>query len=121
MELDELIEKINQCADEFDFVTARKYIEENIEILKNNKLSLNSNAREILNFLTEQLKSGVKPLSKSEINIINAINSYAYKFDLMGIKFLLKNNAQVFMKKDSMSYLNSDAKTLLSGMKVINN
>lgn len=121
MKLEELIEKVNQCVEEFDYVSARKFIEDNIEILQNNKHSLKSNAREILDFLLEQSKAGVKPLSRQELNIINSINAYAYKFDLRGIKLSLKNNAQLFLREDTVSYLNSDARTILTGMKVINN
>lgn len=119
MKLEELIERINKCVDEYDYVTARKYIEENIELLKGNQIKLKSNAREILKFLVEQKESGVKPIARTELNIINTINSYAYKFDLRGIKTLLKDNAKLFLREDVVGHLNSDAKTILAGMGVI--
>lgn len=120
MRFDDLISSINKSIDNLDFVSARKYIEENIDILKDCKHLLNSNAREILKFLIKQQEDGVKALSRSELNIMNAINTYAYKFDVTGIKILLKNNARLFLRNDAVAYLNSDAKTILAGMKVIN-
>lgn len=119
MKLAELIDNINNSVEDLDFVTARKYIEGNLSILQDNKQLLKSNAREIHKFLTEQLNSGVKPLSRKDLSIINAINTYAYKFDLMGIKVILKENAQIFMRDDVIAYLNSDAKAILTGMKAI--
>ncbi|MEH7342772.1 hypothetical protein V7122_02610 [Bacillus sp. JJ1532] len=121
MKLDELVNKINQCVDEFDYVSARKYIEENIGVLEGRMQLLKGNARVILNFLIEQLNSGVEPLSRKELTVINAINAYAYKFDLRGIKVMLKENAKLFLREDIIVYLNSDAKIILTGMKVINN
>lgn len=121
MKVDELINKINLSVEEFDYTTARKYIEENMDLLSQHKRHLKSNAREILNFLVEQKNSGVIPLTKKELNLINAINGYAYKFDLRGIKLILKDNTKLFLREDTVAYLNSDAKTILTGMRAINN
>lgn len=121
MKLEDLLKKINKCVEDLDYVSARKYIEENISIFEENKQLLKGNAREILKFLVEQLNSGVEPLSRKELTIINAINAYAYKFDLRGIKVMLKDNAKLFLREDIIVYLNSDAKIILTGMKVINN
>lgn len=121
MQLDELIQQINKSVEDFDYSTARKYIEQNIEILKGKKRLLNSNAREILKFLVEQSELGIQPLSRKELNTINAINSYAYKFDLRGIKVLVKENAKIFIREETIAYLNSDAKTILTGMGAIKN
>lgn len=120
MQVTELIEKINRSVEEFDYVRARKYIEENLEVLEAKKLYLKSNAREIHKFLSEQLKSGVPPISRSDLAVINSINAYAYQFDLRGIKVVLRDHARLFLKEEAVAYLNSDAKTILSGMKVIN-
>lgn len=119
MQMDELIVKINQNVEEYDYTSARIYIEENLDLLKENKRHLNSNAREILNFLIEQADAGVKPLSRNELSLINAINTYAYKFDLRGIKMLLKDNTKLFLREETIAYLNSDANTILTGMGVI--
>ena len=121
MKLDELIKQINKSVEDFDYSSARRYIEENINILEENKRFLKSNAREILKFLIEQSKSGGEPLSRKELLIINAVNAYAYKFDLRGIRVLLKENAKLFIREDTIAYLNSDAKTILTSMGVIKN
>ncbi|MFE4525886.1 hypothetical protein ACFRCQ_28105 [Cytobacillus firmus] len=121
MKLNELIKQINKSVEDYDYSSARKYIEENIEILETKKQLLKSNAREILKFLVEQSKMGVEPLSRKELNIINAINAYAYKFDLRGIKVLVKENAKLFIREEIIAYLNNDAKTILTGMGVIKN
>lgn len=119
MKIDELISKINESVEQCEFTAARKYIEENIVLLKENKRYLKNNAREILNFLLEQQESGVKPLTRNELSLINAINSYAYKFDLRAIKMMLKGNTKLFIREEVVAYLNSDAKTILTGMGAI--
>ncbi|EIJ80379.1 hypothetical protein PB1_08457 [Bacillus methanolicus PB1] len=119
MQLEELINKINKSLDELDLVTARKYIEENIELLNKNKALLNSNARALLEFLTDNQKSDVKPLTRQEMSTINSINIYALRFDIRGLKLLIKDKANLLSRKDVVQYLNSDAKTILSGMGVI--
>lgn len=119
LKLEELIKNINKAVEELDFSATRKYIEENIDVLTGSKQLLKSNAREILKFLTEQKELGIEPLSRKELTIINAINAYAYKFDLRGIKLLLNENAKLFLREDSVAYLNNDALTILTGMGAI--
>ncbi|HWO75329.1 MAG TPA: hypothetical protein VNM69_05325 [Bacillus sp. (in: firmicutes)] len=119
MDIQELIEKVNQSTDELDFVTARVYIEENLNVLKEKQAKLNSNARELLRFLVTQMESGVKPLSRQELAIINTINAYATKFDMRGIKFLVKDHSKLLFRKEVVDYLNSDAKIILEGMGAI--
>ena len=119
MNLDELIHKINESAAQLDFVTTRTYIEENIEILEKHRQHLKNNARDLFDFLKSQPNGGGNPLSRKELSIINAINSYATKFDVRGIKFLIKENAPLLIRTDIIPYLNADAKILLSGMGAI--
>nr|WP_295971488.1 hypothetical protein [uncultured Bacillus sp.] len=119
MQLRELAAKINESVENLDLVTTRKYIEENLELLSKRKALLNSNARSLLDFLLDQKKSGVDPLSRKELAVINSINVYAYKFDLRGIKVMLKENSKIFLRNDTVSYLNKDAKIILEGMGVI--
>ena len=121
MQLSELLTKVNDSVENLDFVTTRKYLEENLEILSQHKNLLNRNARSLLDFLVDQKKSGVEPLSRKELIIINSINAYANKFDLTGIRIILKENPKIFLRKDSQSYLNTDAKTILTSMRVIEN
>lgn len=117
MHTKELIRKINQSVEELDLVTTRLYIENNLDVVSDNKKYLKRNAREILNFLIEQKKSGVQPLSRQELAIIKAVNTYASQFDLSGIKLLLKEHPQLFIREDIVAYLNRDAKIILDGMK----
>ena len=119
MTIKELITKINQSVDELDLVTTRKYLEENIDLLKDNKRFLKSNARELLDFLTSRLESGYEPLKREELATVTAINSYATKFDVRSIKMIIKGKEQLLIRKDFVDYLNSDAKIILEGMGAI--
>jgi hypothetical protein len=116
MNFQELISKINNSVDELDFITARKYIEQNLEILKDKKSYLKNNAREILVFLEKQ---NFEPLKRKELAIIHSINTYSTKFDIRGLKFVVRDNPQLILRKDILMYFNSDAKALLESMKVI--
>ncbi|MDF2605974.1 MAG: hypothetical protein K0S34_164 [Bacillales bacterium] len=119
MQLDELISKINQSVEELDFVTTRIYIEENVQILNENKNLLKKNARDLLEFITKRLDSGKEPFKRQELAVFNALNNYALKFDLRGLKVCVKDNAKLLLRDDVIYYLNSDAKILLEGMGVI--
>jgi hypothetical protein len=115
----ELIAKINKSVEELDLVTTRKYIEENIEILNQNKNLLKGNARELLSFLTKRLESGIEPLTRSELATISAINSFATRFDVRSIKLTIKDKEQLLLRSDFVDHLNSDAKIILEGMGAI--
>lgn len=112
----ELITLVNKAVEELDFLTTRKYIEQNMDLLKENKSLLKSNARELLSFLENQK---IEPMKRSELAIINTINSYSSNFNIRGLKFVIKENTKLFLRKDLSLYLNSDAKALLESMKVI--
>ncbi|WP_088070910.1 hypothetical protein [Gottfriedia luciferensis] len=120
MILQELISNINKSVDNLELSIARKYIEENIEILKENKTLLNSNSRELLVFISNRQKDGYEQLTRNELMIIHAINTNATKFDLRELKKLVKENAMLLVKKDVFDFLNADAKVILEGMKAIN-
>lgn len=116
MNFQELITLINKSVEELDFVTARKYIEQNLDLLKEKKPHLKSNARDLLNFLENQQ---FEPIKRSELAIINSINLYSTKFDIRGLKFTIRENNQLMLRNDLLLYLNTDAKALLESMKVI--
>ncbi|MFC5587514.1 hypothetical protein ACFPRA_01145 [Sporosarcina soli] len=120
MDIVELVKKINQCLDNLDLVRARKYIEDNQELLNQNKHLLRGNARSLLDFIINRTDAGVIPLNRQEMNVIYSINAYASKFDLRGLKLSVKNNTNLLMREDVKQYLNEDARTLLEGLKVIN-
>ncbi|MFJ8064925.1 hypothetical protein ACIQYS_09850 [Psychrobacillus sp. NPDC096426] len=119
MDIVELVKKINQCIENLDLVSARRYIEGNLESLNQNKHLLRGNARSLLEFITKRTDAGIIPLNRREMNVIYSINSYASKFDLRGLKLSIKNNANLLMREDVKQYLNEDAKTLLEGFNAI--
>ncbi|KGR76543.1 hypothetical protein [Ureibacillus sinduriensis] len=119
MDIKDVITKINKSVDALEFTSARKYIEENIELVNQNRMHLKSNAREILKFLNNQSESGEEPLTKAEISLLNTLNVYATRFDIRSMKRNIKGNEQLLMKKESINYLNSDARIFLESMGAI--
>lgn len=119
MNLMQLIRKLDDCMENLDLVTARKYIEENMDLLIENKNHLKRNVRELLDVLIAMPKNGEQPLNAQELNIIHALNRYATDFDLRGLKLSVKNNADLLMREDVSQYLNADAKVLLEGLSAI--
>lgn len=115
----DLIARINNCVEELDFAQARMYMEENIEILNENRSRLKSNARELLEFLTKRLEAGQQPLTRKDMAVINAVNSYASKFDLRSLKVIIKDHTLLFIRNDIQAYLNTDARIILEGMGAI--
>ncbi|MCM3663465.1 hypothetical protein M3204_03565 [Mesobacillus subterraneus] len=116
MNLKELTATINKYVEDLDFGTARVYLEENLTVLNENKNKLNSNARALLEFISDRQQEGVQPLTRKDMSIINATNSYASKFDLRGLKVLVRDNSQLFLRSDISAYINADAKIILEGM-----
>lgn len=119
VDVKEIISKINEAVEQLDFTTARKYIEDNLEIVNQERAFLKSNAREILKFIIEKINSGEKPLSKTEINEIKVINTYASRLDIRGLKLNLKGKEKLLLKDETLNYLNADAKIILEGMGAI--
>lgn len=119
MNLQELATKINACVEEVDLVAARKYMEENKELLKDNKSLLKRNARELFDFLINSSETNSKPLSREEVAATNAINLYATRFDIRGLKIAVKNHSELLLREDITPYLNKDARILLEGMGAI--
>ncbi|MBT2663072.1 hypothetical protein [Bacillus sp. ISL-45] len=115
----DLVARINNCVEELDFAGARMYMEENIEILNEHRSRLKSNARELLEFLTKRMEAGQQPLTRKEMAVINTVNSYASKFDLRGLKVIIRDHSLLFLRNDIEAYLNTDAKIILEGMGAI--
>ena len=120
MILQELITNINKSVESLELSIARKYIEDNIEILKENKTLLNSNARELLTFIANRRSDGYEQLTRRELLVIQAINTSANKFDLRELKKIISDNSMLLVRKDALDFLNADAKVILEGMKAIN-
>src|SRR4051794_1377746 len=106
MTLNELIKQINKSVEELDLVTTRKYIDDNLEILYQNRNLLKGNARDLLEFLANRKVSDLEPLTRTEMAAVHALNSYAAKFDLRSIKLTIKGKAQFLLRKDIKDYLN---------------
>ncbi len=119
MYIEQLIQTINEKVEELDLVTARKLMEENIEYLKKNERKLKKNGRELLKFITDSIQSGYEHPTRQELAIYHSINTYASKFDVRGLKMIVKGNEQTLLKKSARNYLNSDAKVLLEGLGAI--
>ncbi|MEH7388588.1 hypothetical protein V7147_24795 [Bacillus sp. JJ1521] len=119
MDIEQIIKKINNSVDELDLVTARKYIEENMDLLNSKRHYLDKNARELLKVVTDMHDSDYKPLQRNELAIINTINTYAIRFDLRGLKLIIKENSQLLLREDIIPYFNKDTKIVLEGMGAI--
>lgn len=119
MEIQELLKKINRSVESLDLVSARRYIEENIEQVSQSRHHLCKNARELLDFLKIESTNSTSSYNRQELHMINTINTYATRFDVRGLRLSVKNNADLLMKKDIRLYLNADAKILLEGMNAI--
>jgi hypothetical protein len=115
----DLISKINNRIEELDFAAARMYMEDNIELLNEHRSHLKSNARDLLEFLTKRMEAGQQPLTRQDMAVINAVNSYASKFDLRGSKVVIRDHSLLFLRSDIASYLNTDARIILEGMGAI--
>ncbi|KAA0547088.1 hypothetical protein FZW96_13990 [Bacillus sp. BGMRC 2118] len=119
MVVKDLIENIHKRVEDLDLVTARKYIEDNIELLKGNRNLLKGNARELLSFIIARIESGEVKLAREEIATALTINKFATNFDLRSLKLAIKGKEQLLLSKEFIGYLNSDAKTILQGMGAI--
>lgn len=119
MNYKELVIQIDKSIDSLDLVSARRYIEQNMELLDQNRHLLRGNARALFNFLKKEQEAGVEPLSRKDLTVIYAINIYATKFDIRGLKLLINNHAELLTREDIKHHLNDDAKILLESMNVI--
>ncbi|MCA0970949.1 hypothetical protein LCM20_10135 [Halobacillus litoralis] len=119
VQLSEVITKINKSVDEMDLVTARTYIEENLDELEDQKHLMKGNARELVNFFIEKRNKGEQPLTRQEMSDIYAVNVYAKRFDVRGLKLMAKNKKELFMKQEALNNLSADSKTLLKSMGII--
>lgn len=115
----QLIKRLETCLDNSDLVLARTYIEENMDLLIENKNHLRRNVRELVEVLYHMPEKVGDPLTQQELNIVYSWNAYATNFDLRGLKLSVKNNPELLMRDDINEYLNMDAKVLLEGMSVI--
>lgn len=120
MDINELIKKINENMEKLDLISARRLIENNLELISENRHLLRRNARSLFEILKNNTESAINTLTRKEMNVIYSINAHASNFDIRALKLSIKNNPELLVKKDIKHYLNEDAKTLLTGIKVIN-
>ncbi|MBS4174324.1 hypothetical protein [Bacillus sp. FJAT-49736] len=117
MELREIMTEIAKSLDDHDLISVRKNIEDNIEILSQNKHRLKGKLKSAFDFLTNQ--SNKEPLNRSDVAVINTINHYATNFDVRGIRIVLKDHFILFFKDETVEFLSSDAKIILESMGAI--
>lgn len=113
MNSNELFKLINRCVDEMDFISARRVMEENVEIIMESKHRLQQNARELFEFV---VSTDGELLTQKDIQIIHVLNNHAVHFDVRSFKRTMKENAVLISKKDTITYLNEDAKALLESI-----
>lgn len=119
MDANELINVINHSIEKLDYASARKYIEENLNLVNINKHLLIDNARSVLAYINDTLESGAQPLTRQEVSLIYTINKHATKFDVRALRMIIRDNPSLLIRQDIKHYFNEDAKTLLEGMNVI--
>ncbi len=85
--------------DNMDLVTARSFIENNLELISENRYLLKSNARSLFEMLLKNMESVINKLNWNEMNVIYSINKYASNFDVRGLKLSIKNNSALLVKK----------------------
>ncbi|WP_432353122.1 hypothetical protein [Sporosarcina sp. A2] len=112
----DLFRIINQCVNELDYITARRYMEDNMEIIQENRHHLRRNAKELFEFV---VNSDERRLTPSEIKVIQAINDYANHFNVRSFKLVVKENAVLMSREDTLTHLNSDARALLESMHIV--
>ena len=116
-----IIVKVNKAIDNLEFVEARKIIEANLLKLSEAKYYrlLNENAQVLIKHIVAEKKehNGTeKPLTRSDLLIINNINEYCTNFDISMLKRTLKNSFNLVQRPDVYQLLNSDAKIILNDM-----
>lgn len=117
MQLNQLIEKVNHLANNFDFKSARTYIEINLEELKssNGYMLLNSEARQLYQIILKE-KENVINLSRLELHTINEINKASNKYDITILRMLLKTCEPMLKKKEVQLLLSPISKSVLTSM-----
>ena len=115
----EFLKQINNCMEKLDLISARKYMEQNLELVSKYRHLLRSNGRALFDFLRSEKDSGHEPLNRREMTILYSINRYASAFDVRGLKLLINNYPDLLMKQEIQAYLNDDALTLLESFNVI--
>lgn len=113
MNSQELFSMINRCVDEMDYIYARRLMEDNVEVIMESKHRLKGNARELFEFV---VSTDGEMITQSDIQVIHVLNTHAAHFDVRSFKWTLKENAVLMSKKDTLTYLNEDAKALLESM-----
>ncbi|QUG40534.1 hypothetical protein KD050_14675 [Psychrobacillus sp. INOP01] len=119
MDYRDLLKQINNSMEKLDLISARKYIEQNLELVGNYRHLLRSNGRALFDFLRNEKDSGREPLDRREMTILYSINRYASSFDIRGLKLLVNNYPDLLMRQEIQAYLNDDALTLLESLNVI--
>lgn len=121
MNILQVVTKINYLCDELEFSHARKFIENNLDKLKERRIcdKLNSNAKALLKHVTQDLETlNKKGLTRLDMLKINEINKYCTDFDISMLKRTLKDNLGLLYREEVYNYLTNNAKYILETMGV---
>ena len=117
--IEEIIEKINENMEKLDILATKKIIEDYMLQLDRRRHHLLASARELFDSIKHKQESGLPPLTRKEVSILYTINIYASKFDIRGVRAVIKAHPELWVRDDIDHYFNEDAKILLQGMNVI--
>lgn len=68
MDYRDLLKQINNSMEKLDLISARKYIEQNLDVVGEYRHLLRSNARALFDFLRSEKDSGREPLDRRDDN-----------------------------------------------------
>ncbi len=117
--IEEIIKKINENMEKLDILATKKMMEDYMLQLDRRRHHLVASARELYDSMKQQKESGLPPLTRNEVSILYTINIYSSKFDIRGVRAVIKAHPELWVRDDIEHYFNEDAKILLQGMKVI--
>lgn len=114
MRIDQIIDRINELCMKSDFVTARIYIEHNINKLEvgPNYVRLNQEAKQLYH-ITKDNKNNKLNLSRLEIHTINQLNKATNNFDLSTIRLIMQNSQELIDKREVQLLLTTTSKSVL--------
>ena len=119
MNIEEIIKEINRSMEKLDILSTKKMMEDYMLLIDHKRHHLITAARELYECMKHKKQLGLDPLTRSEVSVLYTINMYASKFDIIGIRTLIKAHPELWVRDDIEHYFNEEAKILLQGMNVI--
>ncbi len=119
MKNQDVVVNINSFLEKLDFVSAVRGIEENLHSLERSKKDLHKTGSELYELIKQKDEGFLPTLTRKDINVFYTINMYANKFDIRGIREIVKANTNLWARDHITHYLSEDAKGMLQSMSVI--